>query len=217
MSSAQGFLLDHGYSVLFLWVLAEQIGLPLPSTPMLLASGALIGLHRMNLAAVLGLAAAASLISDSIWFYLGKERGDAVLARVCGMSLDPDRCVSRTHSAFSRYGPESLLFAKFVPGLGTLGPPVAGLLALPPWKFLLLDLGGALTWSGTYVALGWVLRTQLEDLAAACSRVGSVAAVALVAVLAILVGIEYFRRRRLYSGLRVERVRQTVARSVTPE
>ncbi len=196
MSSWQEFVLDHGYAVLFLWVLAEQIGLPIPSTPILLASGALIGLHRMNLAAVLGLAATASLISDSIWFLLGKQRGDAVLARVCGMSLDPDGCVSKTHSAFSRYGPESLLFAKFVPGLGTLGPPVAGLLALAPWRFLLLDLGGALTWSGAYVGLGWVFRAQLEDLAAALSRVGSFAAVAVVAGLAVLVGIEYIQRRR---------------------
>lgn len=206
MSSGQEFLLDHGYAVLFLWVLAEQIGLPIPSTPMLLAAGALIGLHRMNLAAVLGLAAAASLISDSVWFLLGKERGDAVLATVCGMSLDPDHCVSKTHSVFSRYGPESLLFAKFVPGFGTLGPPVAGLLDLPPWKFLLLDLGGALAWSGAYVTLGWALRAQLEDLAVAASRVGSFVVVALVAGLAILIGIECLRRRRLYSTFRMERV-----------
>lgn len=212
MSSAQSFLLDHGYSVLFLSVLVEQIGIPIPSTPMLLASGALIGLHRMNLGFVLGLAATASLISDSVWFYLGKERGGAILARVCGMSIDPDQCVSRTHSAFSRYGPESLLFAKFVPGLGTLGPPVAGLLALPLWKFLLLDLGGALAWSGAYVALGWVLRTQLEDLAAACSRWASLVTVCLVAGLAILIGIEYFRRRHLYRSLPVERVGQTIVR-----
>lgn len=142
MSSAQGFLLDHGHSVLFLWVPAEQIGVPLRWTPILLASGALIGLHWMNLAEVLGLAATASLISDSIWFYLGKERGEAVLAKVCGMSLDPGRRVSKTHAASSRYRPESLLFAKSVPGFGALGPPLAGPLSLSPRKFLVVESGG---------------------------------------------------------------------------
>ena len=202
MNIGQEFSLNHGYAVLFLWVLAEQIGLPVPSTPMLLASGALIGLHRMNLASVLGLAAAASLISDSIWFFLGKRRGNTVLSWACGMSLNPAHCVTKTHSVFSRYGAESLLLAKFVPGFGTLAPPVAGLLGLAPWKFLLLDLGGALVWSGGYVALGWVFRTQLEELAAAASRVGSFAAVALLAGLAILVGVEYHRRRLVLVGMR---------------
>ncbi len=204
MTGGQGFLLDHGYAVLFLFVLAEQIGLPIPSTPMLLASGALIGLHRMNLAAVLGLAASASLISDSIWFCIGRKRGNAVLATLCGLSLEPDHCVAKTHSVFSRYGPKLLLFAKFVPGIGTLGPPVAGLLALTPWKFLLLDLGGALAWSGAYVTLGWVLRAQIQDLAVAASRVGSFVTVAFVAGLAAFVGMKYLQRRRGSRTLRME-------------
>jgi len=50
MNEAIDFLLTHGYSVLFSFVLAEQLGLPVPSTPVLLAAGALGGLGRLNLA-----------------------------------------------------------------------------------------------------------------------------------------------------------------------
>lgn len=206
MSHLEDFLLTHGYAVLFGVVLAEQMGLPVPSTPLLLASGALVGLHQMNLGIVLALAVSASLTSDTIWFVLGKSRGGAILGTVCRVSLEPDTCVIKTRSVFTRYGPKSLLFAKFVPGLGTLGPPIAGMLAVAPWKFLFLDAGGALVWSGLYVSLGFLLRTQLEDLAAGLARFGSRFAIIIVSALVIFIAVKYAQRKRVYRALRTARV-----------
>jgi membrane protein DedA with SNARE-associated domain/rhodanese-related sulfurtransferase len=206
MHSAMEFLLKHGHIVIFVAVFIEQIGLPIPSGPVLLAAGALAGLGRFNLLAVLALAVGASLICDSLWFWLGRRRGTAVLTFVCRVSIEPDTCVSKTHSAYMRYGSDSLLISKFLPWFGTLGPPMAGMFGLAAWKFVLLDAGGALVWSGAYVAVGWVFRRQLEDLADVLSRFGAWFGVAMVAALAVYVLSKFVRRRRLYRSLRAHRI-----------
>src|SRR5277367_3480251 len=104
MNTSTEFLLHHGYTILFLTVLAEQFGLPLPSSPLLLAAGALAGLHLLNLLLVLAAAIAASLLSDSAWYVLGRLRGNSVLGRVCQVSIEPETCVSQMHIVYHRYG-----------------------------------------------------------------------------------------------------------------
>lgn len=209
MHSTMEFLLRHGYMVIFLTVLIEQIGLPVPSGPILVAAGALGGLHRLNLAAVMGLSLAASFICDSLWFWLGKRRGVSVIEFVCKIALEPNVCISKTHAAYTRYGAKSLLISKFVPWLGTLGPPMAGMFNLAPWKFALLDSIGALAWAGIYVIAGWVFRTQLEDLADAMARFGTWVGIALALGLAAYIASKYARRRRIYRTLRAERIGPT--------
>jgi membrane protein DedA with SNARE-associated domain/rhodanese-related sulfurtransferase len=200
------FLLKHGYLVLFVVVLAEQIGLPVPATPFLLASGALAGLHRFNLGKALALAAIASLISDCIWFYMGKRRGSAILGLLCRISLELDSCVSKTRSVYSRFGPKSLLFAKFVPGLTTIAPPMAGMFGLPVWKFAVLDSGGALLWAGSYSAVGWMFRGQLEILAVSIGRFGVGLGGTFAFGLALYIGAKYAQRKRIYRALRIARI-----------
>jgi membrane protein DedA with SNARE-associated domain len=74
-----------------------------------------------------------------------------VLKFVCRVAIEPDTCVSKTHSVYLRYGPQSLLISKFLPWFGTLGPPLAGMFNLAIWRFLLIDATGALLWAGAYV------------------------------------------------------------------
>src|ERR1700730_5988519 len=113
MDQIVAFLLRHGYAVIFAAVLAEQIGLPIPSTPVLLAMGALAGDGKYGFAAALGLASLASLVADSLWFALGAYRGNSVLSLLCRISLEPDSCVSQTWYWFRRLGSWALVVAKF--------------------------------------------------------------------------------------------------------
>src|SRR5713101_7854818 len=159
------FLLHHGYSVLFAFVLAEQIGLPIPALPMLLAMGALAGAGRLSFAAALALAVAASVSADTIWYWMGRKRGYAVLNLLCRIALEPDSCVRQTENVFSRFGAGSLLFAKFVPGLSTAAPPLAGLFRMPLPRFLLADTAGAAIWVLTFSGVGYIFRAQLEEAA----------------------------------------------------
>jgi len=206
MNTLLKFLIDHGYAVIFFGVLAEQIGLPTPSAPILLAAGALVGLGRLDISTVLWLAVTACLVSDLLWFFLGRFRGSAILAFLCRVAIEPDTCISKTHSAYSRYGCRSLLFSKFVPGLNTLAPPMAGMYGLEWWKFVFFDGIGALLWSGAYIAVGLLFRTQLEDIAIVLERFGSWFGAVLVFGLVIYIGIKYVRRRRIYSTLRSIRI-----------
>src|SRR5438552_18599461 len=104
-------LVRHGYAVVVGWVFAEQIGLPLPAVPVLLAAGALAGSGRLSLGLVLAGGALASLVSDTIWYWVGRMRGGRVLGWLCRISLEPDSCVRRTERTFATHGLRSLLVA----------------------------------------------------------------------------------------------------------
>src|SRR6516164_11300941 len=140
------FLIKHGYVVVLAWVFAEQLGVPAPSLPVLLAAGALAGTGRLSFWACLVLVTVASLFADSIWYLLGKIRGIRILQLLCKISLEPDSCVRRTEGIFAKQGSRSLLIAKFVPGLGTVAPPLAGIFHMRARKFLVFDGLGASIW-----------------------------------------------------------------------
>ena len=206
MDEAFQFLIRHGYSVLFVWVLAEQLGLPLPATPLLLAAGALAGQGQMNVWAAIALAVLASLIGDVSWYQFGRVRGGKVLNLLCRISLEPDSCVRETEGAFVRHGARSLLIAKFVPGLNTMAPPLAGIIGMRPGRFLLFDGLGALLYLGSFVALGYVFSNQLEQVAARVASLGFSLLVILAGALGAYIGWKYVQRRRFIRSLRIARI-----------
>ena len=200
------FLLRHGYPLLFAMVLAEQLGLPIPSTPFLLAMGALIGNGKYTWAGSLSLSLAAALAADGAWYGIGRKRGASVLKLLCRISLEPDSCVSSTRAWFKKLGGWALVIAKFVPGLSTVAPPVAGLSKMPWWKFLGADGLGGLLWAGVFLELGHVFREQLEDVGAYAARLGGRLIVVLIGAAALWIGWKYYQRRKFMKSLRVARI-----------
>src|SRR5262249_43276875 len=134
-----GFIERHSYVLLFLWVLAEQSAIPLPSAPLLLAAGALIRTGRLHVLGAVLSCLIAALIADTIWFELGRHRGRQVLRLVCRLSLEPDSCVRQTENSFVKYGMRSLLVSKFVPGLNAVAAPLAGHSGRSYLRFVLYD------------------------------------------------------------------------------
>lgn len=206
MGETVEFLLRHGYTVLFLFVFAEQIGLPIPALPILLAMGALAGAGQMNYALALLLAVLASVLSDTIWYQLGRYRGVSILNLLCRISLEPDSCVRRTEDTFARHGARSLLYAKFVPGLNTAAPPLAGLFRMRLARFLAFDALGALFYIGSLSLLGFIFSEQLERVAEWALRLGGWLGVLLVAGLAAYIAWKYLDRRRFIRRLRIARI-----------
>src|SRR3989475_11091741 len=170
MDAVVDVLVQYGYVVVFGWVFAEQIGLPLPAVPVLLAAGAVAGNGRLSVALVLVLAAVASLVSDTIWYWIGRVRGGRVLGWLCRISLEPDSCVRRTQRLFSARGARSLLIAKFVPGFSTAAPPLAGVGRMPVLPFLPVTGLGGRSWAGLFVGVGWLAAYQLEAVASYAER-----------------------------------------------
>jgi membrane protein DedA with SNARE-associated domain len=206
MREAMDFLVRHGPAVLFLIVLAEQLGLPLPAPPLLMAMGALAATGHFTLARAVLLALVACLIADLVWFELGRRRGARVLNLLCRVSLEPDSCVRTTQSALAGRGARVLLYAKFVPGLSTVAPPVAGLIGMSPLRFLAWDTAGALLWSGAYIALGYAFGPEIERLVGRLSQAGGrVFLLALVCV-ALYLSWKYLQRRRFLREIEMDRV-----------
>ena len=200
------FLARHGYIVVGTSVLAEQLGLPVPSVPVLLAAGAICGLGTLNVGACIATALVAAILGDLVWFLLGRIYGSAVLGILCRISLEPDSCVQNTERVYLKYGVWTLVFAKFVPGLSTVMTPLAGRFRLAAWRFLLFDGAGAFLWTTAYIAIGWLFRTELERLANFFFRMGAGFAGIVIAALAMYIGYRYFRRRQLYRELRISRI-----------
>ena len=196
----------HGYAVLFFWVLADQIGLPLPVVPALLVAGALAGAGEFNCFAVILLAASGSFLGHAIWYELGRHLGGTVLVWLCKISFEPDTCVRRTEDNFARYGKSSLLMSKFVPGLNTVAAPMAGIFEMPRPFFWMLNALGAILWAGSFIGLGYLFSDQLEPLLNLILRLGGGGAAVLGSVLVFYVGFKFFRRQQFLKLLRISRI-----------
>lgn len=206
MDEAFRFLVRHGYAVLFAWVAVEQIGFPVPAIPLLLAGGALAGAGKLNFGLIVGTAVLASLLSDMAWYEVGRRKGMKVLNLLCRMSLEPDSCVRRTEDIFASHGARSLLVAKFVPGLTTAAPPLAGIFRMRRSRFVFFDSVGAAIWAGAFAGLGLFFSDQLERMAEHVARLGSWLVVILLGGLAAYILWKYVNRRRFLRRLRVARI-----------
>jgi membrane protein DedA with SNARE-associated domain/rhodanese-related sulfurtransferase len=153
MPIALDFFIKYGYWVIFAWVLTEQLGVPIPSAPLLLTAGTLTATHQLRLPFVLAAALVASLIADTTWYVFGKRYGSAMVRLMCRLSFESTACVRKTELYFTKSGPTALLVAKFVPGLGSVAAPIAGQIGMPYSKFLVCDAAGILLWTST-VTLG---------------------------------------------------------------
>jgi len=206
MYSLFDFLLRHGYVVLLGWVFAEQIGLPVPTVPLLLATGALAGAGRLSFIASLSICVLAAVSADTLWFQLGRLKGIRILQLLCKISLEPDSCVRRTEGIFSKQGARSLLFAKFVPGLGAVAPPLAGIFHMRARRFFLYDALGALFWAGGYLSLGYAFSGQIERIAERASALGGTLVVLLIGSFAAYIAYKFIARQRFLRELRIARV-----------
>lgn len=200
------FLLHHGYVVLLAWVFAEQAGVPVPSLPLLLAAGALAGSHQQNIFASLFIVAFAAVSADSIWYQLGRRKGIKVLQFLCKITIEPDSCVRRTEGVFSKQGARSLILAKFIPGLSTVAPPLAGIFHMRPRRFLLFDAAGSLLWASTFLGLGYVFSGEIERIAERAASLGGWLVVLLLGALASYIGYKFVARRRFLRELRIARI-----------
>src|SRR5579871_713349 len=155
-------LLAYGYFLLFVWVLVEQLGIPLPATPVLLAAGALSADRKVSFTVALLAGLIACLISDSSWFFIGRRYGHHVLRILCKLSMEPTVCVRKTQNSFGKRRGSTLLYAKFIPGLATLAAPVAGQNGMSYLSFLVFDAIGATLWMGAILTAGRLFGDALK-------------------------------------------------------
>lgn len=209
MGSMMFLLLRHTYSVLFGWVLIEQAGLPIPSIPLMLAAGTMSAAHKLHVAYALPVVMLACLISDSMWYFLGKRYGSKVLDLLCRFSLEAASCVSRTQGTVTKRGAFTLLFAKFVPGLSTMAAPIVGQAKIPYPTFVLYDMAGTLIWASAWLFAGRFFGDVAKRSTDFFAALGHFAGLLVVLMVIAVVVYRVVKRRQFVSELRGLRLEPT--------
>jgi membrane protein DedA with SNARE-associated domain len=199
-------IVTYGIPLIFINVLLEQLGVPVPAVPTLVVAGALSRANRMSSTHVLIAAVVASLIADWVWFALGRRYGYRILRTLCRISLSPDSCVRDTESRFERWGLKSLLIAKFVPGFSTVAPPLAGAARQSTIAFLIYDTIGAVAWAGSAVAGGRAFHHAIDRVLTGLENLGWWALLIVGFALALVIIVKWAQRRGFYKQLRMARV-----------
>ncbi|HEY9104763.1 DedA family protein/thiosulfate sulfurtransferase GlpE [Chitinimonas sp.] len=197
---------QHGPLLVFINILLEQLGVPLPAIPGLLVAGALSADGRLYWPTVLILAVLASGMANFVWFLAGRRFGIRILALMCRISISPDSCVSRTSNAFTRWGAASLLVARFIPGLSSVASPLAGAMGLPAGRFVLFDTLGTTIWAGSAIAAGALLHRQVDAVITALESIGSLALLVIVSLFALYITYRWLERQTLLRFVRKHRI-----------
>jgi len=150
------------YPLLGLSVFARQICLPIPAVLFLISAGTLARDGKLSLALVLTTAVVGAVAGDVLWFEAGRYWGSHILRILTSVSEDPKALSTKARAIFARFGLVSLLFAKFVPGLDGITPPLAGMEGTRRAAFLSFDAGGSLLWSIAYVGIGLCFSKQVD-------------------------------------------------------
>jgi membrane protein DedA with SNARE-associated domain len=206
VSAVLAVAVQHAEILLFLYVFADQLGVPIPAAPVLMAAGGLAAAGRLSLPGAVGLGVLGTLVADLIWYFIGRLGGSRVLGVLCRVSLEPDSCVRKTEDVFLRHGVRFLLFAKFIPGLGTVGPPLAGMVGVGVLRFALYSAMGAFFWAGAWMVLGYVAGQAVERVVTRAGQLGAAVAVTLGLVIVGYVVAKWIQRRRFLRSLRIARI-----------
>lgn len=181
--------------VVFLNVLLQQVGLPVPAVPTLLLAGSLAA-SSGQFANILAAAIVASVIADWMWYLAGRRFGYRVLSGLCKLSINPGSCVSQTEARFVRWGLGSLVIAKFIPGFSTVAPPIAGSLRMALPGFLLAAATGAALWAGLALGAGWILRHEVQAAIGALDRHTGSALILVAGIATIWLGWKLWQKYR---------------------
>jgi membrane protein DedA with SNARE-associated domain/rhodanese-related sulfurtransferase len=197
---------QYGVAVVVVNVLLDQIGLPVPAIPTLIVAGAVAAGGQMPLLTLFVWSVIACLVADCGWYLVGQKYGIRVLKTLCKVSLEPDSCVSQTQTRFERWGINSLVIAKFIPGLAIIAPPMAGAMRIGWPRFVLLSTGSAVLWVGSGLVAGMLFKSQIGRLLEHVSAIGGAAGVGVVILLAAYIAFKWWERSRFYRMLRMARI-----------
>src|ERR1700686_2408659 len=180
----------HGYSILFAAVFLEAIGLPLPAALALLIAGGASASGSLQGSYALGGALLVMVAGDMLMFLIGRYTGWWLLGVLCRISLNPESCILRSADSFYRRGRTLLVVAKFIPGINTMAPPLAGSMNMRLWQFLRLYFGDAVLSGGAYLAVGWICSGVLGAVTKGYASVGQVLSWVLMAAAVGYLGVQ---------------------------
>jgi membrane protein DedA with SNARE-associated domain/rhodanese-related sulfurtransferase len=206
MHAIVALIQHYGLVVVFLVMLFDQAGLPIPAFPAFMVAAALGAGGRYGLEGIVVAGIAGSLIADVSWFVASRRYGRALLALLCRISLSPDSCVRQTENMYVRVGTPLLLFAKFVPGLGIVSVALAAITGVGAFVFLVLDAMGAAFFVGAAVLLGALFKTAIFAVINKLTELGAFGLALVVLAIAAYVFVRWWQRQMFIRQLRMDRI-----------
>src|SRR2546425_6580341 len=218
MNDFLALIARHGYALVSAVVLAESSGLPMPAALALVTGGAAAASGILSAPMLLLLGTVAMLLGDSLLYVLGRYMGWGLLGFLCRVSVNPETCILRSAESFYKRGKITLVIAKFIPGVNTMAPPLAGSMKMRLAQFLRFDLAGASLYALAYGILGFVSRDFLAVLTRSFQAAGrTVKETILIAILVyVLYRIWLFRKYAVYSVVPRAQVEE-LARKLTSD
>ena len=219
MTDLLSLITRHGYTLVAAIVFAEAIGLPVPAALALVVAGAAVAGHMLRAAILLPAALIAMLLGDTLLFLAGRSSGWALLGFLCKVSANPETCILRSAESFYKRGKMTLVIAKFIPGVNTMGPPLAGSMKMRFRQFLTFDFMGAALYLLAYFTLGFLGRDFLKAIGNTFQMAGH--AVEEVLLLGVLVYIAYriwlVRKNRVFRVVPRIQVQELVEKLASEE
>lgn len=197
---------QFGIIIVFINVLLEQLGLPIPAYPTLVLSGALISPAKFSFPVLLMTAVIAALIADVSWYLAGRRYGKKVMGKLCKISLSPDTCVTQSQSLYLKFGAPALLVCKFIPGFASISSALAGSTGTRLLTFLVMDGLGAAIWAGSALWLGSLFSTAIDDLMNILAEMGKWGTLLVVSALLFFIATKWWERQRFIKDLRMARI-----------
>jgi len=195
-------VVGHPYLVLLGSGLLERVGAPLLFSPVLVAAGALAAGGHLRFDVAVWIALATCVIGDSLWYEIGRKKGDRVLSMLCRISLEPDSCVRRSKVFFEKGANRTLIFSKWLPGVSHVVPAVAGLSGIEREHFFVMNAAGSALWIVALMLAGYLPVERMH----VASAVGPMLFEASLVVLAANVGVKYVQRRQFLKELYKSRI-----------
>jgi membrane protein DedA with SNARE-associated domain/rhodanese-related sulfurtransferase len=196
----------YGLQIVFVGVLLDQGGLPLPSFSLVIVAAGVATEAGAPVWPIFVVAVTATLVADLIWFAGGRRFGAAMLRMICRVSLSPDSCVGTTRRIYTRWGAPSLIFSKYVPGLAAVATTLAGETRVPVGRFALYDGIGAALWAGGGVALGVIFHEAIDAVLDELELLGNSALALLGFAVLIFIAIKWWQRWRFKVQIRMARI-----------
>jgi membrane protein DedA with SNARE-associated domain len=182
---------NHFYIGLFVLLLIDTIGLPIPSELPLLYGGYLIWLHKISIVPAAFIAAAGALVGSLIAYTVSRSVGRAVVMRWGRKVLITEEHVHRSEVWFEKRGPAAVFLCRMIPLARTLISIPAGIAEMEPIRFSIYTFAGSLPWAFGLLGAGWALGSEYKKIQHSITLVSVIVAVIIVAGI-----VWWFLRRR---------------------
>lgn len=206
METLLHLITEYGLLVVFVSVLLDQGGIPVPAYPPIMVTSALAVEAGESVAAILFVATLAAVIADGVWYAAGRRLGTRMVRLMCRLSLSPDSCVRTTRGIYARWGAASLMVAKFVPGFAAVATTLAGETRTSLKRFFFYDGIGALLWSAVAVALGAIFHDAVGSVLDRLAELGRKGLLLVAVAIAAFIAWKWLGRQRVLRQLRMARI-----------